>query len=98
MGPSSRPERPVAPAEHTGHRTRRVAELAGDLGRRQAGTYLRVVLRARQDVPGSCVRVLAAGTTRSNGASGPGHWAALVAVTPAGRSGRAGACGCRGAG
>jgi hypothetical protein len=48
--------------------------------------------------PGSCVRVLAAGTARTNGASGPGHQAASVAVTAAGRSGRDGTCRCRGAG
>jgi hypothetical protein len=48
--------------------------------------------------PGSCVRVLAAGTARTNGASGAGHQAASVAVTAAGRSGWARTCRGRGAG
>ena len=48
--------------------------------------------------PGSCVRVLAAGTARTNGASGPGHQAASVAVAAAGRSGWDRTCRGRGAG
>jgi hypothetical protein len=39
------------PVDGPGYQARGVAELGGDLGRRQAGQNLRVVLRARQDVP-----------------------------------------------
>ena len=42
---------PGRPVDGLCYRARRVAELAGDLGRRQAGQDLRVVLRAGQDVP-----------------------------------------------
>src|SRR6266851_6136016 len=45
-----RDEYPGRPVDCPGHRARRVAELAGDLGRRQAGEDLRVVLGAGQDV------------------------------------------------